>query len=68
MSEEKLNTDTMINGFSRKIGRTHFLVNFVFKEDSTDGIKEKTKKLIWAEATGKELLTSNCMQLNQVLS
>ena len=47
------NTDAIRSGFSRQIGRTHFLVNFIFKDGATDGIKEKTKKLIWAEVTGK---------------
>lgn len=54
MTEEKLNTDMMISGFSRKIGRTHFLVNFSFKKDTSDTIKDKTKKLIWDEATSKK--------------
>lgn len=52
----------------RMLENESLLVNFVFKEDSPDGIKEKTKKLIWAEATGKEILPSNCMQINQVMS
>lgn len=67
MSDEKLNTEVK-SGFSRQIGGTHFLVNFVFKNDATDGIKEKTKKLIWAEATGKCVNTENSVELNQVLS
>lgn len=66
MSDE-LNNDVK-SGFSRQIGRTHFLVNFIFKDGATDGIKEKTKKLIWAEATGKEVIPNNSLQLNQVLS
>ena len=51
--DEKQNIDTP-NGFSKKIGRTHFLVNFTFKKDATESIKDKTKKLIRAEATGKK--------------
>ena len=50
--DEKQNTDIK-NGFAKKIGRTHFLVEFSFKKDTTDTIKDKTKKLIWAEATAK---------------
>ena len=42
------------NGFSRKIGRTHFLVNFAFKKGTTETIKDKTKKLILADITGKK--------------
>ena len=62
------NTDAIRSGFRRQIGRTHFLVNFIFKDGATDGIKEKTKKLIWAEVTGKEVIPNNSMQLNQVMS
>ncbi|MCQ2081762.1 MAG: hypothetical protein MJZ11_08885 [Lachnospiraceae bacterium] len=51
--DKKQNIDTP-NGFSKKIGRTHFLVNFAFKKDATESIKDKTKKLIRAEATGKK--------------
>ena len=51
--DEKQNIDTP-NGFSKKIGRTHFLVNFACKKDATESIKDKTKKLIRAEATGKK--------------
>ena len=51
--DEKQNID-IPNGFSKKIGRTHFLVNFAFKKDATESIKDKTKKLIRAEATGKK--------------
>lgn len=53
MEEKQQNTDIK-NGFSKKIGRTHFLVNFAFKKDTTESIKDKTKKLIRAEATGKK--------------
>ena len=53
LMDEKQNTD-ITNGFSKKIGRTHFLVNFAFKKDATESIKDKTKKLIRAEATGKK--------------
>ena len=52
LMDEKQNTDIK-NGFAKKIGRTHFLVEFSFKKDTTDTIKDKTKKLIWAEATAK---------------
>ena len=51
--DEKQNTD-ITNGFSKKIGRTHFFVNFSFKKDTSDTIKDKTKKLIWDEATAKK--------------
>ena len=53
LMDEKQNTD-ITNGFSKKIGRTHFLVNFSFKKDTSDTIKDKTKKLIWDEATAKK--------------
>ena len=51
--DEKQNID-ITNGFAKQIGRTHFLVNFSFKKDTTDTIKDKTKKLIWDEATAKK--------------
>ena len=50
---EKQNTD-ITNGFAKQIGRTLFLVNFSFKKDTSDTIKDKTKKLIWDEATAKK--------------
>ena len=51
--DEKQNID-ITNEFSKKIGRSHFLVNFSFKKDTSDTIKDKTKKLIWDEATAKK--------------
>jgi hypothetical protein len=53
-NDEKKNTDVS-NGFSKKIGRTHFLVNFAFKMGATESIKDKTKKLILEEVTGKKM-------------
>ena len=47
--DEKQNTD-ITSGFTKQIWRTHFLVNFSFRKDTTDTIKEKTKKLILSEA------------------
>lgn len=52
--EIKQNNEIQSNGFSKKIGRTHFLVNFEFKNGATENIKDKTKKLIWNEVTGKK--------------
>ena len=40
--DEKQNID-ITNGFFKKIGRTHFLVNYTFKKDTSDTIKVKTK-------------------------
>ena len=51
--DEKQNID-ITNEISKKIGRSHFLVNFSFKKDTSDTIKDKTKKLIWDEATAKK--------------
>lgn len=51
--DEKQNID-ITNEFSKKIGRSHFLVNYTFKKDTSDTIKDKTKKLIWDEATAKK--------------
>lgn len=53
MDEKQQHTDVK-SGFSKKIGRTHFLVNFEFKNGATENIKDKTKKLIWNEVTGKK--------------
>jgi hypothetical protein len=53
-NDEIKNTDVS-NGFNKKIGRTHFLVNFTFKKGATESIKNKTKRLILNEATGKKM-------------
>ena len=39
--DEKQNIDTP-NGFSKKIGRTHFLVNFAFKKDATERTRQRS--------------------------
>lgn len=41
-------------GFSKKIGRTNYCVQFAFKIGATESIRDKTKKLIKEEVIGKK--------------
>lgn len=38
-------------GFTKKIGRTHYIVQLIFNPNSKETLSDKTQKLIWRDVT-----------------
>lgn len=50
-SDNTKQTQENPSGFTKKIGRTHYIVQLIFNPNSKETLADKTKKLIWRDVT-----------------